>query len=177
MRVIAIAGSLRKGSVHKRLVRAATTHAPDGMEIEYFDLAPIPLYNMDLEDDLPAGVAELKGRIRESDGLLIAVPEHNYSFSGVLKNAIDWVSRPVSEQPIRGKPVALMSAAPGILGGARAQYHLRQVLFYLEAKQLRAEYFLPQYREKIDDEGNLLDTADVERMKRFLAAFADFINT
>ncbi len=175
MRVVAIAGSLRQGSVHKRLVHAAQAHAPEGMQIEHFDLAPIPLYNMDIEDDPPPAVTELKNRIRESDGLLIAVPEHNYSYSGVLKNAIDWISRPVSEQPICGKPVALMSAAPGLLGGARAQYHLRQVLFYLEAKQLRAEYFLPQYREKIDDEGNLLDAADVERMKKFLAAFAEFI--
>lgn len=177
MRVVAIAGSLRQGSVHKRLVRAAQAHAPEGMEIEHFGLAPIPLYNMDIEDDPPPAVRELKNRIRESDGLLIAVPEHNYSYSGVLKNAIDWVSRPASEQPIRGKPVALMSAAPGLLGGARAQYHLRQVLFYLEAKQLRAEFFLPQCQEKIDDEGNLLDAADVERVKRFLAAFAEFIQS
>ncbi|MER3414288.1 MAG: NADPH-dependent FMN reductase [Armatimonadota bacterium] len=175
MRVIAIAGSLRRGSVHKRLVRAAMTHAPEGMHIEHFDLAPIPLYNMDLEQDPPHAVVELKDRIRAADGLLIAVPEHNYSFSGVTKNAIDWVSRPVAEQPIRGKPVALISAAPGILGGARAQYHLRQVLFYLEARQLHAEYFLPQYREKIDDDGNLLDEAEVERMEEFLAALAGFI--
>jgi len=175
MHVIAIAGSLRKASVHKRLVRAATTHAPDGMEIEHFDLAPIPLYNMDLEGEPPPSVPELKDRIRAADALLIAVPEHNYSYSGVIKNAIDWVSRPVTEQPIRGKPVALMSAAPGILGGARGQYHLRQVLFYLEARQLRAEYFLPQYREKIDDDGKLLDEVDVERMKKFLTAFAEFI--
>lgn len=176
MQIAAIAGSLRKDSVHKRIVRAVTAHAPEGMEIQYFDLAPIPLYNMDMEGDPPPAVNELKERIRAADGLLIAVPEHNYSYSGVLKNAIDWVSRPVTEQPIRGKPVALMSAAPGMLGGARAQYHLRQVLFYLEARQLRAEFFLPRYREKIDDEGNLLEEDDAGRMKRFLSAFAEFID-
>lgn len=175
MQVVAIAGSLRKGSVHKRLVRAAAVHAPEGVEILHFDLAAIPLYNMDIEADPPQAVTDLKERIRAADGLLIAVPEHNYSYSGVIKNAIDWVSRPVTEQPIRGKPVALMSAAPGILGGARAQYHLRQVLFYLEARQLRAEFFLPRYREKIDDEGKLLDEADVERLEKFLASFAEFI--
>lgn len=177
MKVLAIAGSLRKGSVHKRLVRAAIAHAPDGMQIEYFDLAPIPLYNMDLEVEPPEAVVEIKRRVADADGLLIATPEHNYSYSGVLKNTIDWISRPVTEQPIRNKPVALMSAAPGIFGGARAQYHLRQVLFYLEAKQLRAEFFLPRCNEKIDEDGNLLDEADVERMRKFLSAFAEFIGS
>jgi len=173
--VLSFVGSLRKDSVHKKLVRAAIGLAPEGMQIELFDIADIPLYNMDLESDPPKPVLSLKEKIRQADGVLIGVPEHNYSFSGVVKNVVDWVSRPVSDQPFRDKPVALVSASPGMFGGARGQYQFRQVLFYLDAKQFGNEYFLPHCLQKFDDFGNLAEEEDRARLQEFLAAFSEFI--
>jgi chromate reductase, NAD(P)H dehydrogenase (quinone) len=128
-RMVGIAGSLRVASYNRGLLRAAQDVAPAGMTITICDLAPIPLYNADVEaqgDPLP--VAELKAAVREADALLIAVPEYNYGVSGVLKNTIDWLSRPPGRSVLHQKPAALMGASPGMAGTARAQLQLRQVL-------------------------------------------------
>ncbi|MDQ2801726.1 MAG: NAD(P)H-dependent oxidoreductase, partial [Pseudomonadota bacterium] len=121
--ILGIAGSLRRGSFNAAALRAAETLAPDGMHFEHADLGSIPLYTEDLKQQgYPPPVEELRRRVAAADGVLIATPEYNYSVPGVLKNAIDWVSRP-PQPPFDGKPVALMSASPSILGAARAQYH------------------------------------------------------
>src|SRR5579859_2585336 len=126
-KVLGIAGSLRKGSYNKLALRAAVELKPADMEIESFDIAPIPLYDEDLrERGFPPVVQDLREKIRSADALLIVTPEHNYSMPGVLKNAIDWASRP-PQQPLNGKPAAIMGASTGRLGTARAQYHLRQI--------------------------------------------------
>src|SRR5208283_1476601 len=131
MRVLGFAGSLRKGSYNKGLLRAALEMVPEGMDLETFDLEGIPPFNEDLEKDPPPRVKEFKAAIRRADAILIATPEYNYSMPGVLKNAIDWASRPHGDNSFENKPVAIMSASTGILGGARAQYHLRQSLVFL----------------------------------------------
>jgi chromate reductase len=130
LRVLGIVGSLRAGSYNRRLLEAARALAPAAMRIELFDLADIPLYNGDLDTDRarPAAVERLKRAITDADALLIATPEFNHSVPGVLQNAIDWASRPAMKSPLAGKPVAIMSASPGALGGARAAQQLKLVL-------------------------------------------------
>lgn len=175
IKILAMAGSIRKDSIHKKLIETAKTLAPEGMAIESFDLSDVPIYNMDLEPNFPPSVVELKQRIRDADGVLLGVPEHNYSFSGVIKNTLDWVSRPISECPLEGKPVILQSSG-GALGGTRGQYQLRQVLSYLECKQMQfPEFFLTNGWEKIGDDGLLADEAAIAQMKKQLDAFKKFI--
>jgi chromate reductase, NAD(P)H dehydrogenase (quinone) len=125
IKVLAFAGSLRKGSFNKALIRAAVELAPENIAIEIFDLEGIPSFNQEFEANPPPRIKELKDKIREADALLIATPEYNYSIPGVLKNALDCASRPRLGTPLEGKPVAIMSASTGRFGGARAQYHLR----------------------------------------------------
>lgn len=176
IKLLGIAGSLRKDSIHKKLLETAKTLAPDGMVIETFDLSGVVPYNMDLEPNFPQRVVELKERIREADGVILAVPEHNYSFSGVMKNALDWVSRPLSECPLTNKPVILQSASTGMMGGSRAQYHLRQVLGYLECKQMQfPELFVPRAGDKFGEDGLLNDEASLTQMRKQLKAFMTFI--
>ena len=130
--ILGFAGSLRKGSYNKAILRAALELSPEDAKNEIFDLEGIPPYNMDLENRMPERVKEFKAKIRAADAILIATPEHNYSVPGVLKNAIDWASRPYGDNSFEGKPVGIMSASTGMLGGARAQYHLRQMFVFLD---------------------------------------------
>jgi len=129
--ILSFAGSLRKNSYNRALLRAALQLLPKNAKLEIFDLEGIPPFNQDLENHVPERVREYKKRIRAADAILIATPEYNYSVPGVLKNAIDWASRPHGDNAFEGKPVAIMSASTGMLGGARAQYHLRQMFVYL----------------------------------------------
>jgi len=129
--ILDFAGSLRKNSYNKALLRVALQLLPKNAKLEIFDLEGIPPFNQDLENHVPERVREYKKRIRAADAILIATPEYNYSVPGVLKNAIDWASRPHGDNAFEGKPVAIMSASTGMLGGARAQYHLRQMFVYL----------------------------------------------
>src|SRR5438046_1791360 len=124
VKILGIAGSLRIGSYNRAALRAAQALAPAGMALEVFELDGIPPYNQDEERKPPQKVADLKARIRAADAILLATPEYNYSIPGVLKNAIDWASRPYGDSAWDGKPVALMSASMGAFGGVRAQYHL-----------------------------------------------------
>src|SRR3990172_4966208 len=130
--ILGFAGSLRKGSYNKALLRAAAELVPKDTVMEVFDLEGIPPFNQDLEQSVPIKVKEFKAKIKSADAILIATPEHNYSIPGVLKNAIDWASRPYGDNSFEGKPAAIMSASVGLLGGARAQYHLRQACVFLD---------------------------------------------
>lgn len=176
--VLAIAGSLRAGSFNRALLRAAVRHAPQGMQISIFDLSDIPLYNADLDTDemRPESVTALKNRVVASDALLIATPEHNYSIPGVLKNALDWVSRPAFRSPLAGKPVALMGAAPGTVGTARAQGHLRQVLFSMLAEVVpHREMLVSQAKDKFDSNLDLVDERTAAAVSKLLKALADYV--
>src|SRR5208283_5360145 len=122
--ILGFAGSLRKDSLNRALLRAALEFVPPETKLEIFELDGIPLFNQDLESSVPIKVQDFKNKIKAADALLIVTPEYNYSVPGVLKNAIDWASRPPGDNSFDNKPAAIMSASTGILGGARAQYHL-----------------------------------------------------
>jgi chromate reductase len=165
IKILGFAGSLRKGSYNKMLLQEAVRLAPQNAQIETFDLAGIPLYNQDEENDPPQRVKEFKAKIRASDALLIVTPEYNYSIPGVLKNAIDWASRPYGDNAFDGKPVAIMSASTGMIGGARAQYHLRQICVFLNMYPVNTpEVFVSFAPQKFDENGRLTD----ENTKRFI---------
>ena len=165
LKVLGFAGSLRAGSYNKALLLSATDLLPDDTNLEIFDIEGIPLFNQDLEENMPLKVKEFKSKISDADAILIATPEYNYSIPGVLKNAIDWASRPYGDNPFDGKPVAIMSASIGMLGGARAQYHLRQMCVFLNMHPVnRPEVIVPFAQEKFDATGRLLD----ENTKKFL---------
>jgi chromate reductase len=138
-------------------------------KLEIFDLEGIPPFNQDLETSLPERVKEFKSKIRAADAILVATPEHNYSIPGVLKNAIDWASRPHGDNSFEGKPVAIMSASTGMLGGARAQYHLRQVFVFLDMYPInKPEVFVTFARQKFDEQGRLIDEKTREFIKALL---------
>ncbi len=176
LRILGIAGSLRKGSYNAAALRAARELAPAGMSIETFDIAPIPLYNEDVKQQgFPSAVQELRRVVKEADGLLLVTPEYNYSVSGVLKNTIDWVSRP-PEQPFDGKPIAIMGASMGTLGTARAQYHLRQMFVFLNGHVMnRPEVMITQAQTKFDAEGKLTDQPTRDFIAALLTAFKGWV--
>jgi chromate reductase len=164
--ILGFAGSLRKGSYNKAILRAALELAPPEAKLEIFDLAGIPLFNQDLENQSVERVKEFKAAIRAADALLIATPEYNYSMPGVLKNALDVASRPYGDNVLEGKPVAIMGASIGMLGTARAQYHLRQSCVFLNMFPLnRPEVMVPFAQEKVDEQGRLTD----EKSREFIS--------
>lgn len=177
--ILVLCGSLRTGSLNRMLANTLPELAPEGMRIAMApEIGAIPPYNADDQgrDGFPEPVEALAEAIAGADGLIIVSPEYNYSVPGALKNAIDWVSR-LPDQPFRDKPVALQSAAAGLLGGARMQYHLRQILVFLEAPVLtRPEVFVTFAKGKVDEErGVVTDAPTREMIAAQLAAFAGFV--
>jgi chromate reductase len=169
VQILGFVGSLRKGSFNKALMRAALELTPENAEIEVFDLEGVPPFNQDLENQPPQIVKDFKAKIKAADALLIATPEYNYSIPGVLKNAIDWASRPYVDKVFNGKPVAIMSASIGRLGGARAQYHLRQSFVFLNMYPLNSpEVMLSFAKENIDENGNLTNKDTRTLIKQML---------
>ena len=151
LKILGFAGSLRKGSYNRMLMKTAQLLLPPNTSLEIFALDDIPPFNADLETNMPEVVLEFKQKIRAADAILIVTPEYNYSVPGVLKNAIDWTSRPYPDNSFQGKPVALMSASTGMLGGARAQYHLRQTLVFLDMHPVnKPEVFVTFAAQKFD---------------------------
>jgi chromate reductase len=176
LRILGISGSLRKASFNTATLRAAQELAPAGMTIDIFDISPIPLYNEDVRaQGFPPPVEELRRRVKEADGVLLVTPEYNYSVSGVMKNAIDWVSRPPA-QPFDGKPIAIMGASGGLLGTARAQYHLRQMFVFMNGQVLnRPEVMIGQAQNKFDAQGKLTDQPTRDFIAAMLTAFAEWV--
>lgn len=173
--ILGIAGSLRRDSLNRRVLAAARNLLPEGATLAPFDLDGIPLYNQDLEAPLPGPVAEFKECIRAADAVLFVTPEYNYSVPGVLKNALDWASRPSGENAWDGKPAALMGASPGNLGTARAQYHLRQILVALNMPVLnRPEVMIANAAQRFDEGGELNDAPTRERIRKLVAALVSF---
>jgi chromate reductase len=156
--IFGIAGSLRKGSFNRMALKAAQGLVPAGATLEAFDLPDLPGFNQDNEKTPPPVVTEMKAKIRAADAILLVTPEYNYSVSGVLKNAIDWAARPYGDSAWKGKPAAIMGASAGVLGTARAQYHLRQTLVFLDMPTVnQPEVMIAAAASKFDPAGNLTD--------------------
>lgn len=156
--ILGFAGSLRKGSYNKALLQAASKMVPTNSKLEVFDLDGIPPFNQDYESQPPEKIKEFKNRIRSADAILIATPEYNYSIPGVLKNAIDWASRPPGDNAWKGKPVAIMGASTGRFGTARAQYHLRQCFVFLDMLPINhPEVMISNAKDSFDELGKLKD--------------------
>ena len=173
---LGIAGSLRRASYNKGLIRAAVDLAPAGVQVIPYDLADIPLYNADVEaDGDPAPVAQFKRAIADADGLLIATPEYNHCVPGVLKNAIDWASRPARSSVLSGKPVAIMGASTSQGGTARAQAHLRDGLAYTNGFVLPLpEVLVTRAAERFDGDNELVDHETREAIRDLLKSFASW---
>jgi chromate reductase len=173
IRVLGISGSLRKGSFNTALLRAAIALAPPGLQIEIASIAAIPLYDEDVRaKGFPESVVKLRDQIAASDALLLVTPEYNYSVPGVLKNAIDWTSRPPN-QPLAGKALAIMGASASVGGTMRAQYHLRQIAVFLDMHPLnKPEIFVRSAASAFDAEGNLTDETTKKLVAQQLEALA-----
>jgi chromate reductase len=175
IRIAGIVGSLRKGSYNRSALQAALKVIPKSSSLDILDLEGIPGFNQDLEQTFPPKAKELKAKVKAADAILIATPEYNYSVPGVLKNAIDWASRPYGDSAWNGKPVAIMGASPGMLGTARAQYHLRQMFVFLNMFPLnQPEVMIANASEKFDEQGNLKDPTTAQKIKELLEALVEW---
>jgi len=176
LRVLGFAGSLRAASYNRMLLRAAVELAPEGMEIEIFDIGGIPLYNEDVEAaGTPPAVEAFRAAIRRADALLIATPEYNHGVPGVLKNAVDWASRPPRNSALAGKPAAVFGASPGATGTARAQTQLRASFVFTDTPVLpQPEVLVFRAHEKFDADGRLSDEPTRVFVGRLLVALADW---
>ena len=172
IKILAISGALRAASTNTALVRAAQQLAPEGAEIEIYDgLRDLPYFDQDLEAEPPASVVELREKIAAADGVLISTPEYNYSIPGVLKNALDWASRPYGQSVLTGKPVAIMGASGSGFGTVRAQNHLRDVFHWLDSKVVtKPEVHVGNNWERFDNEGNLVDETSRNLVAGLVAA-------
>ncbi|QHI73615.1 NADPH-dependent FMN reductase [Aminipila terrae] len=171
IKIVGFTGSLRRNSYNKAALRAAQMLLPENAVLDILDLAEIPFLNEDLEaQGLPASVADFKKTLSEADAILISTPEYNFSIPPVLKNALDWASRG-EPLPLYGKPLAIMSASPSMLGGARVQYHLRQVCVSLNLIPLnKPEVFIANANTKFDEAGNLTDERTRKSIEALLKA-------
>jgi chromate reductase len=152
-KILGVAGSLRKDSYNRALLRAIADLAPENVEVEIYELDNIPLYNQDMDtlESMPESVRDFKKRIKEADAILFVTPEYNRSMPGVLKNAIDWASRPYNDNSFDDKPVATIGATDGMLGTAVAQYHLREIFSFLNAHPMeRPQLFISGISKKLD---------------------------
>jgi chromate reductase, NAD(P)H dehydrogenase (quinone) len=177
LRFAVMVGSLRKGSYNAAIARALPALAPEGVTIAPLgSVGEFPLYNADVQaEGFPPAVTAMADAIRAADGLVIVTPEYNYSVPGVLKNAIDWLSL-LPNQPFAGKPVLIQSGSQGVLGGVRAQLHLRHILVFVDARAFtRPEVIIPQAQTKIDANGELTDPATRGFLADQLKAFAAFV--
>ena len=167
--ILGIAGSIRSNSYNRSALRAAQELTPEGATIETVEIDGLPGFNQDDEGNPPAKVTELKQRIRSADAILFVTPEYNYSIPGVLKNAIDWASRPYGDSAWTGKPVAVMGASVGMLGSARAQYHLRQVFVFLNMYAVnQPEVMIANAAKRFDEQGKLTDETSRKLIQQLL---------
>lgn len=173
IKILGIPGSTRKGSYNRGLLVAAQALAPEGVTVDLFDLSPIPFFSADSE---PESVVNFRKALTEADGVLIASPEYNFSMTGVLKNALDWGSRPAFASPFVQKKVAVVSASPGPAGGVRGQQHLKTVLLGMTANVFpTSEFAVGLAKDRFDDLGLLTDTKTKEKLIDLLERFASWI--
>jgi len=174
IKIIGFSGSLRKGSLNTAALVAAQQLCGDEAEIEIYDLSGIPSFNQDLESSVPEAVTKLKAAIRAADAVIFSSPEYNYSIPGHLKNVIDWASRPYGDSVWDGKPALIMGVSPGALGTARMQYHLRQVMVFLNMFPLnKPEIMIGGASNKFDESGSLTDEKTRDFIKQGVAALIE----
>lgn len=173
--ILGICGSTRTASLNRALLRTIGEQLPADVSFTTWDgIARLPIFNSDLSD--PSEVTELKAAIARADGVILTVPEYNYSIPGGLKNALDWVSRPPASSPLRGRPIAIAGAATGISGTIRAQLHLRQMLVYSDTPVMnQPEVLIPRAHERFDQAGQLTDESTRQLLARFADAFVAFV--
>jgi len=179
LKIVTLLGSLRQGSFNAMVARTLPHIAPAGMSIDALpSIKDIPLYDADMqqEEGFPATVEAIAEQIRAADGVVIVTPEYNYSVPGGLKNAIDWLSR-LPEQPLAGKPVLIQTSSMGAIGGARCQYHLRQILVFLDAMVMnKPEFMGGVIQNKVDAQtGEVVDQSTLDHLSGQLTAFGDYI--
>lgn len=170
-KILVIYGSLREKSTNKFLAREIAALAPKTMKVEVLGLETLPFYNADMESSFPEAVKDFKSKIRAANGILVVTPEYNRSIPGVLKNMLDWTSRPYGDSAWDGKPVGVLGASVGSIGAALAQYHLKQILNYLNAHVMGQPEFYLNATEKFDERGNLTDAGTKTHIEKYLAAF------
>lgn len=174
--LLGITGSLRRQSYNRALLMAAKELLPSSCKLDIVDLGDLPLFNEDNENPLPPSVHKLKKQVQEARGILLATPEYNFSMPGVLKNGLDWVSRPSGQSAWDGKLIGMMGASQGQMGTSRAQYHLRQVFVALNMRTFnRPEFMLPSCGDKFDPSGKLIDPNARDKLSRFLKSFVDHV--
>jgi chromate reductase, NAD(P)H dehydrogenase (quinone) len=175
VRILGIAGSIRRESYNRSALRAASQLLPADSILDVFEIDGIPGFNQDDEPAPPAKVVEFKKQIRAADAVLFVTPEYNYSVPGVLKNAIDWASRPYGDSAWSGKPAAIMGASPGALGTARAQYHLRQIMVFLNMFPInQPEVMIGNAAQRFDAAGNLTDETTKKFIRQLLENLVDW---
>jgi chromate reductase len=173
IKIIGFSGSLRAGSYNSAALRAAKKFAPEGCEVNIYDIAGFPPFNQDLEQSPPQMVTDLKAAVRAADAVLFCSPEYNYSIPGHLKNVIDWASRPYGDSAWEGKPALIMGASIGAIATARMQYHLRQSMVFLHMHPLnRPEIMIGNAQDKFDADGRLTDEATRDHIVKGLEALA-----
>lgn len=176
-KIVGFSGSLRKGSYNSALLREASRLAPKNIKLEIIDISKLPLFNQDFENEDLGNLKEIKRKVKEADGVLFSSPEYNYSISGVLKNAIDCISRPYGDNSFQGKPAAIMGASIGMIGTARMQYHLRQAMVFLDMKPINSPEIMVSFaQEKFDEQNNLTDEKTKEKIKEMFASLIEWIN-
>lgn len=175
IRILGISGSLRDGSYNTAALKAAAGLVPENAAVEIFDISGMPDFNQDNEKDPPAKVAEFKRKIREADAVLFSSPEYNYSVPGVLKNAIDWAARPYGDSAWEGKPCAIMGASPGAIGTARMQYHLRQIMVFLNMHPInKPEVMINNCASKFNEQGELTDENTLKFISEMLKSLTEW---
>lgn len=171
LKIIGICGSLRKNSYNKLILNIAGQQIPSNIEFKIVEIDSLPYFNEDLESNPPISVTKLRDEISSADAILFAVPEYNYSISGVLKNAIEWASRPYGQNAINQKVIAIMGATTGQIGTARAQYHLRQILVQTDSIVLnRPEVMISFVKEKFNQSNQLTDDKTLQKIKELVEA-------
>jgi len=177
MKILGISGSLRRGSFNTALLRTMEEILEGKTGFEIYACGDLPLYNADIDGERkPEPVVRFREKVQGADALLFATPEYNYAIPGVLKNAIDWASRPAFKAPLTRKPAGILSASRGAVGGARAQASLRQILGgTLTPIFPHVEMLVPAAPEKFDEAGRLIDAKTRERMERYADEFVDWV--
>lgn len=171
LKIVGICGSLRKESLNRKALIASKKFFPPDVKFEIVEIGDMPLFNQDLEENLPGSVVKFREKIQSADGILFAMPEYNYSVSAVLKNAIEWGSRPYGKAVMNGKPVAIMGVSTGMLGTGRAQYHLRQICVQVNMYPLnKPEVMIPLGLDKFDKDGNLTEIHTKEKIEKLVNA-------